>query len=294
MARAVGDAAAAREDLRRVLEHEVGPIPRYSWQLVWLGLRVEAEAPEPAPERVAALEALSRELSAATPPALAYRALAAAESARLADHEANWSEAIDATRTAGDPYLVAYALLRHAEVACEAADRESASAAVQEAARLAAALGAAPLLADVTGLARRARVRIEADAPAAEPGGTGIDAFGLTQREREVLELLADGRSGSVAAALLLAACIGAGQFTTEVVSDTTLQRSLDPAVFARAYGLVVPASVAGIALGALLAPPCVALIGLDGALALTGALVLGYGAVAFLRPAPAPVLETA
>ena len=48
--------------------------------------------------------------------------------------------------------------------------------------------------------------------------------------------------SGSVAAALVLAACIGAGQFVTEVVSDTTLQRSLDPTVFARAYGLVVPA----------------------------------------------------
>jgi predicted MFS family arabinose efflux permease len=103
--------------------------------------------------------------------------------------------------------------------------------------------------------------------------------------------------SGSVAAALLLAAAIGAGQFVTEVVSDTTLQRSLHPAVFARAYGLVVPAAVAGIAAGALLAAPCVALIGLDGTLALTGALMLAYGALAFARPraaVPAPLLESA
>jgi len=103
--------------------------------------------------------------------------------------------------------------------------------------------------------------------------------------------------SGSVAAALVLAASIGAGQFVTEVVSDTTLQRSLDPTVFARAYGLVVPACVAGIALGALLAAPCVALIGLDGTLALTGALMLAYGALAFARPraaVPAPLLESA
>ena len=87
---------------------------------------------------------------------------------------------------------------------------------------------------------------------------------------------------------------VGAGRFVTEIVTDTTLQRSLDPAVFARAYGLAMPACVAGIVVGALLAPPCVALIGLDATLALTGALVLTYGAVAFTRPEPAPVLESA
>jgi DNA-binding NarL/FixJ family response regulator len=195
MARALGDAAGAREVLRGALEHDVAPIARYSWQLVWLGLRVEAEASEPVPERVAALEALSRELPAATPPALAYQALAAAESARMADHDAGWAEAIAATRSAGDPYLVAYALLRHAEAVCAAADRAGASPAVQEAARAAAALGAAPLLADVTALARRARVRIETDGTEAVAAKAGIDAFGLTQREREVLGLLADGRS---------------------------------------------------------------------------------------------------
>lgn len=91
--------------------------------------------------------------------------------------------------------------------------------------------------------------------------------------------------SGSLAAALALAAGIGAGQLITEVVADTTLQRALDPAVFARAYGLALPACVAGIAVGALLTPPCVALIGLDGTLALTGASVLAYGALAFARP---------
>ena len=65
--------------------------------------------------------------------------------------------------------------------------------------------------------------------------------------------------SGSLAVAIVLAAAIGAGLFATEVVADTTLQRSLHPAVFARAYGLAVPACVAGIAAGALVAPPCVA-----------------------------------
>jgi predicted MFS family arabinose efflux permease len=100
--------------------------------------------------------------------------------------------------------------------------------------------------------------------------------------------------SGSRAVAIVLAAAIGAGLFATEVVADTTLQRSLDPAVFARAYGLAVPACVAGIAAGALLAPPCVAVIGLNGTLALTGGLVLAYAAAAFAQPQAAPALETA
>ena len=108
------------------------------------------------------------------------------------------------------------------------------------------------------------------------------------------LSLVALTLAGSLSMAVVLAAAIGAGLFATEVVADTTLQRSLDPAVFARAYGLAVPACVAGIAAGALLAPPCVAVIGLNGTLALTGGLVLAYAAAAFAQPQPAPALETA
>jgi predicted ATPase/DNA-binding NarL/FixJ family response regulator len=190
MARAQGDSQMAREEVRRAVAHEVTePVPRYSWQLVWLGLRVEAEASEPAADRVAALTGLAAELAATTPPTQAYRALAAAEVAR----EPDWTAAVAACRAADDPYLLAYALLRAAAADCAAGDRETAAPALEEAARLAGALGAAPLLDDVRALARRARVELaEGDV---EPAGPGIEAFGLTQREREVLDLLADGRS---------------------------------------------------------------------------------------------------
>jgi hypothetical protein len=73
---------------------------------------------------------------------------------------------------------------------------------------------------------------------------------------------------------------MGAGQMVSEVGVDTILQRSLDPGVFARAYGLVVPACVAAIVAGALLAPLAVSLIGLDATLAVTGIAVLAYGAL--------------
>src|SRR3954454_6171203 len=77
--------------------------------------------------------------------------------------------------------------------------------------------------------------------------------------------------TGSTVVALVLAAGIGGGALTTEVVADTTLQRSLDPTVVARAYGLVVPVCVAGIVAGALVAPPLVALLGLDATLLFIG-----------------------
>jgi DNA-binding NarL/FixJ family response regulator len=244
MARALGDAAGARKDLRRALQREaVAPIARYDWQLVWLGLRVEAEASEAERDRVATLEALSRELPATTPPALAYRALAAAESARVAGREANWTEAIEASRRAEDPYPIAYALLRQAEVACEGADREAASAAVQEAARLAAALGAAPLLAEAHALARRARLRIDADAPAGEPAGTGIDGFGLTQREREVLELLADGRSNPQIAAELFISRKTASVHVSNILGKLGVASRGEAAAVAHRLGLRATAS---------------------------------------------------
>jgi predicted MFS family arabinose efflux permease len=145
---------------------------------------------------------------------------------------------------------------------------------------LLAALGAGGVLA--AGLANRAAA---SDRPR-RALIAAVAAVGLP------LVLLAP--TGSTAVALVLAAGIGAGALTTEVVSETALQRSLDNAVVARAYGLVVPACVAGIAGGALLAPPLVALLGLDATLLFIGIVVLAYGMLAFVRPTLSqPVLVT-
>jgi hypothetical protein len=82
----------------------------------------------------------------------------------------------------------------------------------------------------------------------------------------------------------------GAGSIVSEVVVDTCLQRELDPAVFARAYGLVVPACVAAIAVGALLAPLCAAAFGLGATFVMLGCAVVTYGAfIIVCRPGDVP-----
>jgi predicted MFS family arabinose efflux permease len=93
---------------------------------------------------------------------------------------------------------------------------------------------------------------------------------------------------GWIPGVLILAGVFGAGLFTAEVVGDTCLQRSLDPAVFARAYGLALPAFLGGIAAGALLAPLTILLVGVTGTLIMIGAAVIAYCALVLDQPSRA------
>lgn len=88
------------------------------------------------------------------------------------------------------------------------------------------------------------------------------------------------GFTDSLALAIGLAAVFGAGSIVAEVVADTSLQRSLDPAVLARAYGFVVPVNIAGIGGGALVAPLLVAWFGFSGTLVVVGVAVIAHSAL--------------
>jgi MFS family permease len=84
-------------------------------------------------------------------------------------------------------------------------------------------------------------------------------------------------------AALPIALLAGAGALAVEVLADTTLQRSLPPAILGRAYGLYFSLTIAGIAAGSLAAAPLVAALGLHGALLAVACVPALYGAAVAL-----------
>ena len=94
-------------------------------------------------------------------------------------------------------------------------------------------------------------------------------------------------------AALALVGFTGAGALCVEIMTETGLQRMLNDEVFGRAYGLALPASIAGIAAGSVLAPALVSALGLTAALLACGAVVTGYCAVVW-RTRPDTVASSA
>ncbi len=110
-----------------------------------------------------------------------------------------WAEAAAACVAASLHYLRPYALFRQAEATlAEGGDRSVAEPILHVAHAAATEMGAAPLQAEIEGLARQARLPLEARAATpgqAAPQRAPADVFGLTRREREVLALLAAGRT---------------------------------------------------------------------------------------------------
>ncbi|GAA4068254.1 hypothetical protein GCM10022248_40680 [Nonomuraea soli] len=106
---------------------------------------------------------------------------------------ADWDAAAEAWKALGQPYGEARCRVGGAHVAVGEGARQEATERLSRARELAERLGAAPLLAEIDTLARRARLAVggqeQAMASAHDPRA------GLTARELEVLQLLTTGRS---------------------------------------------------------------------------------------------------
>ena len=206
------DRAAARPIIDEYLPQTLTGAARHAWPLLWLGTRIEADEAVLARDRGEPVSSQSRERSEVLAgwaaelvtmavPAHGYRALIAAERARAlgGDEPPHWMAAVAAFETAGEPYPLAYAWLRLAEVYAMAGQRSAAARAAMQAQVTAGRIGADPIAAEVAALARRARLTPDGlpggDATAAEAPVDGLARFGLTSREREVLGVLAQGRS---------------------------------------------------------------------------------------------------
>jgi DNA-binding NarL/FixJ family response regulator len=172
----------------------------------------------------------------------AERATIEAEVARAAgtDTAQTWSTVAAGWLATGRSPLVAYAQWRTAEAALAAGDRTAASSALGEAARIAQELGAAPLVQHVRSLAARGRLSLET-AASAVPGSAGAvpaDPFGLTERERAVLGLVALGRTNRQIGAELFISESTAGVHVSNILGKLGVGSRTEAAAVAVRLGL--------------------------------------------------------
>jgi DNA-binding CsgD family transcriptional regulator/tetratricopeptide (TPR) repeat protein len=263
-----GDLPAARQAIADGLAGlPVAWAARYAWPLIWLGLRIEADEATRSrdrredisatvAQRSAELAELAAQLPAPAPPSRGYKALAVAERARAdgTDGATAWADSVAAWRAAKEPYPLSYALLRQAEAATEQGDRDAAAEAVREAQALAERIGAAPVAAEAEALARRARLGRDRSGPAqADPGTTATGAgtrpadadelarFGLTEREREVLRLLAAGQSNPEIARALFISAKTVSVHVSNLLAKLGVSGRVEAAAVAHRLGMVPP-----------------------------------------------------
>jgi predicted ATPase/DNA-binding CsgD family transcriptional regulator len=242
---AEGDFTGALVAARAFPAHDprARPDPRYSLALLATAMRACADtrtvslppdAPDPARLRKD-LQARADGIACLSPLHDAYAVTFAAEAARAdGRHDvARWDAACAAWDKLGQPYPAAYALL-HAARAAATGNRDEAAPRLRRAAGLAGQLGARPLTQQVVRYARQLRVDLPASTQAVPP-----TRYGLTEREFEVLRLLADGRGNRDIAAELFISPKTASVHVSNILAKLGAATRTEAAVTAHRQGLL-------------------------------------------------------
>jgi DNA-binding CsgD family transcriptional regulator/tetratricopeptide (TPR) repeat protein len=148
-----------------------------------------------------------------------------------------WAEVAGQWTELGDLWWAAVARLREAEASTLPGSAARAAAALREAHRLASAIGATPILADVEAMSRRTRISLDAPAAVAlDPAST--NRLGLTAREAEVLALVAAGRSNRQIGAELFVSEKTASVHVSNILRKLGVTSRVDAAEIAQRLGI--------------------------------------------------------
>jgi DNA-binding CsgD family transcriptional regulator len=257
LALAEGQAREARALVRATLEGFVEPdLDTDARNLMLLALRAELaelEAARGSRDRAREVDALERvdeveealgrhftHVAANVPrPARvigADRDLATAivRQARGRDDDGAWEMAVEGRRALGRPFELGWVLHRAAIAHLAERRREDGAAELIEAHAIAVELGAFPLRAASEALARRAGIGLEG----VETADDAADRLGLTRREREVLALLAAGRTNRQIGDQLFMAESTAGVHVSHILGKLGVARRSEAAALADRLGL--------------------------------------------------------
>ncbi len=255
-----GDVAAARAELGRALDEGFPPGQhRNAWPLLLTAAAHEARVrglPSADNGRGEILARLTEAVRTTPRPAPLWEAYALLLRAQLArargtDDTDAWAETVASLESLEHPYLLARARTGWAEAllgesgAGPADGRREAGELLTRAHETACRLGARPLAAEAEQLAARAGVTLRAG-----EGGTAeraavpdpAESFGLTRRERAVLELVAAGRSNRQIAERLYISPKTASVHVSNILAKLGATGRTEAAAMAHRLRLVAPA----------------------------------------------------